>query len=84
MALIEAEVNALVKRAQAVTPDLVAALGTFGERAMVEKVAEAMAPMGLIGGKSVVEVLGTLLKGTPLAKHLLPASPNGHSATAAE
>lgn len=74
---LNAEVQAVVEKAKAVSPDLVAALNAFGERAMVEKVAEAMAPLGILGGgkKSVTEILGDLLKGTTLAKQLL--STNG-------
>lgn len=76
----QAEVRAVVEKAGAISPDLIAALSAFGERALVEKVAEAMAPMAILGGgkKSVLEIAQELLKGTPLAKHLaavaLPAA----------
>ncbi len=36
----------------------------FGDRAMVERVAQSMAPLAILGGKSVAEVLASLLKGT--------------------
>lgn len=63
-----------VDKAKALNPDFVAALNSFGERAIVEKVAQAMSPMALIGGNSVMDVLKKLLEGTNLAKHLtLPA-----------
>lgn len=69
---IRAEVEAVVEKAKAVSPDLIAALNAFGERAMVEKVAEAMAPLSILGGgkQSVAEILGNMLQGTVLAKHL--------------
>lgn len=69
---IEAQVAAVVEKSKAISPDLVAALSAFGERAMVEKVAEAMAPLGILSGgkKSVVEILQELLKGTVLANQL--------------
>lgn len=67
---ITAQVQALVEKAKAVSPDLVAALSAFGERAMVEKVAESMAPLSILGGGSVVDVLKKLLEGTALAKQL--------------
>jgi len=72
---LDAQVKAVVDKAAAITPDLIAALDAFGERGMVEKAAEAMAPLSLItGGKrSVVEVLGDLLKGTDLASQLKTA-----------
>ncbi len=74
----------VVDKAKALNPDFVAALNSFGERAMVEKVAQAMSPMALIGGNSVMDVLKKLLEGTNLAKHLaLPAdtalAPNGRA-----
>lgn len=69
---IEAQVQAVVEKSKAISPDLVAALSAFGERAMVEKVAEAMAPLGILSGgkKSVVEILQELLKGTALSNQL--------------
>jgi len=69
---LAAQVKAVVEKGQAITPDLIAALSAFGERAMVEKVAEAMAPLGILSGgkKSVVEILQEMLKGTALASQL--------------
>jgi major vault protein len=83
---LEAEVEAIVKKAQAVSPDLIAALSAFGERAMVEKVAESMAPLGIIGGRSVIDILKKLLEGTNLAKQLsLPEhKANGTNGTSSQ
>ena len=69
---LEAQVQAVVDKAKAISPDLIAALNCFGERAMVEKVAESMAPLGILSGgkKSVVEILQEMLKGTVLAQQL--------------
>jgi len=67
--MLEAEVKAVADKASAVTPDLVAALQEFGDKAMLERVAQSMAPMALIGGKSVTEVLSSLLSGTKLADY---------------
>ena len=67
----KAEVEAVVQKASAVSPDLIAALQSFGDQAMVEKVAESMAPLAILGGDSVAEVLGKLLKGTVLEKALV-------------
>ena len=69
---VREEVEAVVKKAHAITPELVAALQAFGDRAMVERVAESMAPLAILGGRSVAEVLASLLKGTPLER-VLPA-----------
>lgn len=81
LAKLEAQVEGLVKKAAAVSPDLVAALNAFGEKAMIEKVSEAMAPLSILGGGSVVEVLKKLLEGTTLAKQLEPVT-NGVAAAA--
>jgi len=80
---IEAQVAAMVEKAKAFGPDLIAALDAFGERAMIEKVSEAMAPLSILGGGSVVEVLKKLLEGTNLAKQLeAPVTSTSRSRTA--
>ena len=81
VAMLEAEVAAIVEKAKAVSPDLVAALGAFGDKALIEKVSESMAPLAILGGNSVQDVLAKLLQGTSLAKHLTPAT-NGMPANA--
>ncbi len=65
---LRAQVDGTVKKAEAVSPDLIAALQSFSDRAMVERVAESMAPLAILGGKSVAEVLSVLLQGTALEK----------------
>jgi hypothetical protein len=45
---------------------------------MIEKVAQSMAPLSILGGDSAVDVLKKLLAGTALAKHLEPVT-NGSS-----
>lgn len=63
---LQAEVQATVSKAEAVSPDLIAALQAFSDRAMVERVSESMAPLAILGGTSVADVLASLLRGTPL------------------
>jgi major vault protein len=70
---LQGEVSAVVDKARAVSPDLIAAMQAFGDRALAEKMAESMAPLAILGGESVSEVLGRLLRGTPLARLLAPA-----------
>jgi major vault protein len=67
---IKAEVEAVVSKAGAVSPDLIAALQAFGDKALAEKMAESMAPLAILGGKSIAEVFGNLLKGTQLGNVL--------------
>jgi len=69
---LQGEVSAVVDKARAVSPDLIAAMQAFGDRALAEKMAESMAPLAILGGESVSEVLGRLLRGTPLARLLAP------------
>jgi major vault protein len=67
---LDAEVRAVAGKAAAVSPDLVAALQSFSDRALVERVAESMAPLAILGGESVADVLGRLLAGTALSEAL--------------
>ncbi|PRP94790.1 Shoulder domain protein [Enhygromyxa salina] len=67
---LEAEVKAVADKAQAISPDLIAALQAFGDQALAEKMAQSMAPLAILGGESVAEVLARLLQGTKLARVL--------------
>ena len=78
---LRAEVQATVDKAHAVSPDLIAALQAFSDRALVERVSESMAPLAILGGGSVAEVIGKLLRGTPLERAL--TSFNGDGANGA-
>lgn len=72
---LKAEVEAVVNKAEAVSPQLVSALQAFGDKALAEKMAESMAPLAILGGKSVADVFAQLLQGTALERVL--ASSNG-------
>ncbi|MBI2568018.1 MAG: hypothetical protein HYV63_13395 [Candidatus Schekmanbacteria bacterium] len=63
---IGAEVRATVEKASAVSPDLVAALQAFSDKALAERVAQTMAPLAILGGESVAAVFSRLLEGSPL------------------
>src|SRR5690606_19467580 len=67
---LEAAVKAVAEKAGAVSPDLTAAPQAFGERALAEKMAQSMAPLAILGGESVAEVLARLLRGTKLGNVL--------------
>ncbi|MEN9610434.1 MAG: hypothetical protein RLZZ628_1248 [Bacteroidota bacterium] len=64
---LKAEVDATVSKAAAVSPNLIAALQSFSNRALAEKVAVSMSPLSILGGKSVADVFSSLLKGTILS-----------------
>jgi major vault protein len=70
LAELSAEVAAVVEKAKAISPDLIAAIGAFGERALIEKLSESMAPMAILGGTSITDVVKKLLEGTKLAQHI--------------
>ncbi|MDX2306260.1 MAG: hypothetical protein NW226_25855 [Microscillaceae bacterium] len=74
---LKAEVAAVVAKAQAVSPDLIAALQAFSDRALAEKMAQSMSPLAILGGKSIAEVLSNLLKGTVIAQ-VLEKNQNGY------
>lgn len=76
---LRAEVAGVVEKAQAVSPDLVAALQAFGDRHLAEKMASSMAPLAILGGESVADVLARLLKNTPL-EQVVRALPSGPGA----
>ena len=67
---LTAEVEAVVNKTKAVTPDLIAALQSFGDKALLEKIAESMNVMSIIGNKTVVGALQDALAGTKLAETL--------------
>jgi major vault protein len=64
---LDAQVRATAEKAKAFSPDLIAALQAFGDRALAEKMAESMAPLAILGGESVSDVLRRLLAGTSVA-----------------
>ena len=72
---LQADVEAVVKKANAVSPQLIAALQAFSDKALAERVAESMSPMAILGGKSVADVFAQLVKGTILERALAPAAP---------
>ena len=70
LARAQAEVNGVVAKAGAISPDLIAALQAFSDRALAERVATSMAPLSILGGGSVAEVFAQMLKGTVLGNVL--------------
>jgi major vault protein len=86
LAKLAAQVQATVDKGKAIEPQFIAALQAFGDKALAEKLAEAMAPLAIIGGgkKSVADIFNELLKGTVLGSQLAALTrgeekPNGAS-----
>lgn len=63
---LETQVKSMVERAKAISPDFIAALQSFNDKEQLVKIAEAMAPLAILGGESVAEVFSRLLSGTKL------------------
>lgn len=72
---LAAEVKATSEKARAISPELIAALQAFGDKALAEKMAQSMAPLAILGGESVTDVLKRLLAGTTIADVLSRALP---------
>lgn len=72
--LTEKETQAAIDRLKAIEPGLIAALQAFGDKALIEKVATAVGPLTVFGGESATDIIGKVLKGTPLARHLATAA----------
>ena len=64
----EQETKNLASRTQAITPDLIAALTRFSDMSLIEKTAEAMAPLAILNKSGLKDVLSGLLAGTGLEK----------------
>lgn len=63
---LKANVKAIVDKANAVSPQLIAALQAFSDKALAERMAETMAPLAILGGKSIADVFAQLVQGTIL------------------
>lgn len=63
---LRAEADALVKKAEAIKPDLVAAIQAFSDKHLASQLAESMSPLAILGGQSVVDVVCKLLAGSGL------------------
>ncbi len=74
---LNAQADALVKKAGAISPDLIAALRAFGDAHLLTEVSKSMGPLAIMGGTSVVEVIQKLFQGTPLEK-VMTAATNGN------
>jgi major vault protein len=80
---LEAGTDAWTAKAKAIQPELIAALQSIGDKHLLERMADSMAPMAILGGKSIQEVLKGLVRGTKLDA-LLPEKDNGQKRLAVE
>ena len=66
LARLHAETEETVKRLGAVDDKLVAALQAFADGSLLEKMAEAIGPAAMLSNVPVADILGMVLKNTPL------------------
>jgi major vault protein len=59
-------VKAYKEKAEAISPQLIAALQTLGDKLLTAEIADSMSPYAILGGKSIADVIQNLLKGTAL------------------
>lgn len=78
---MRAQTEDLVKRTGAVTPDLIAALQAFGDKALIQKVSESLAPLAILKNEGVMELLPRFLKGTALDGVIAAIGQNGGKGT---
>lgn len=63
---LQAEAEAVIKKAGAISPTLAAALQGLADKDLIARAAEAMGPYAYVGDTSALDVLRTLLKGSGL------------------
>jgi major vault protein len=79
---LKANAEAFVQKAGAIQPDLVAAIQSSSDVAMLSEAYKNLAPLSVVGNKSVLDILGGMVKGTklegllPLAAKQLEAPPD--------
>lgn len=84
--ILKAEVDGIVAKATAITPQLVAALQAFADKDLLAKLSENLGSLAVIDRVSIGAVAQMLFHDTPLAPMLekfgeiIPVSPNGHRA----
>ena len=67
---IRAEVEAVVAKAGAIGPDMIKALEVFADENMIEKLAQSLSPLAILGGNSVIDVAKQLFGSMPLGDFL--------------
>ncbi len=85
VAQLVAETQSVMQRMGAASGSFSEAVAALHEKTILERVAQAWAVPSLLGGKDLSDVLSKVFEKTPLgpmlAKFVLPAGPNGSTAT---
>jgi len=68
IALIEAKAKEFVTRVEAVSPQLISAIQSLGDKNLVGELSKNLSPLAILGGESISDVFQRLVKGTILEK----------------
>jgi len=68
--LKDIDIKAVKEKMAAISPELAKAINNLGDKELVSKLSENMSVLSILGGKSVSDILGKTLKGTPVEKIL--------------
>ena len=63
---LQEEVKAYIEKAKSISPQMVAALQSFSDKQVLDSACKSMAPLAILGGGSVAEVVQNMLGGTSL------------------
>jgi major vault protein len=64
---IDAEVSAVKAKAEAISPQLIAAMTAFSDKALLAELSKSFASLSILEDKSVVDLARGFFSGTPLA-----------------
>lgn len=67
---LKAEIEAIVEKMQAVTPEMTSALQAFADKGLVEKLVTVLGPLGVMGTENVATLFAKVFKGTPFEEIL--------------
>ena len=76
---LDTEVRAVVEKAKAFGPEVVSALQSFAHKDLAGKACQSMAPLSILGGGSIAEIVSNMLSGTVLEGVMKLANANGNT-----
>ena len=71
--LIKLEMESFIQKAGSVTPQMIQALQAFGDKLAIDSACKSMAPLAILGGNSVADVVRNMFSGTSLGEVLTNA-----------
>lgn len=69
-AMVTIGIEEVVKKAEAITPDMIEAVQIFADKELAGKLAASMSPLAILGGTSLIDVFSKLIKGTVIEKNI--------------